>query len=81
VDKEDGGVTEKVGPIPDAYKRKLIAQRQRVTMAQEILDAELEKLKALAVLTYNETGSPMQAVGDVIGYTRQRVFQFIQDAG
>jgi acyl-CoA reductase-like NAD-dependent aldehyde dehydrogenase len=73
-------MTDKVDPIPETYKRKLVSQRERVTMAQEILDAEMEKLRDLAVLTCNETGAPMQAVGDVIGYTRQRIFQFIQDA-
>ena len=66
--------------MPAPYRRKLIAQRQRVETVEARVDAEKEKLRLLVIDTYDHTGVPMQSIADLIGFTKQRCHQWISQA-
>lgn len=66
--------------LDPASRKKLEDQRRKAERAQDRADLEQAKLIELAVEIYEQTGAPMGAIGDAIGYTKQRVHQFIVDA-
>ena len=60
--------------------RQIKAQAKRRDAARAKLEAEERSLEKLVVALYEETGAPMETIGDYAGVTKQRIHQFITAA-